>query len=67
MCVCVCMYACICACVPTALDAGVGGFILTGVKIGGLHFVFLYFCGCYGAGWVCACIHAYTYTNYLSA
>jgi len=48
-----------------ALVAGVGGYVLSGVEIGGLSCIFLYFGGCEGGGWVCACIRAYTHTNYL--
>ena len=29
-----------------ALVTGVGGYVLTGVEIGGLSSIFLYFCGC---------------------
>jgi len=32
----------------------------------GLSFIFLYFCGCEGGGWVYSCIRAYTHTDYLS-
>ena len=34
------------ACSWLALVAGVGGYVLAGVEIGGLSCVFLYFCGC---------------------
>jgi len=34
------------ACSWLALVAGVGGYVLTGVEIGGLSYIFLYFCGC---------------------
>ena len=34
------------ACPWLALVAGVGGYVLAGVEIGGLSFIFLYFCGC---------------------
>jgi len=42
------------------LVAGVEGYVLAGVEIGVLFCIFLYFCGCYGGEWVCACIRAYT-------
>ena len=48
-----------------ALVTGVGGYVLAGVEIWVLSSVFLYFCRCQGAGCVCACIRAYTHTNYL--
>jgi len=48
-----------------ALVAGVEGYVLTGVEIGVLSYIFLYFCRCWGGGWVCAGIHAYSHTNYL--
>jgi len=48
-----------------ALVAGVGGYVLTWVEIGGLPCMIFYFCGCYGGGWVRDCIRAYTHTNYL--
>jgi len=53
------------ACSWLALVTGVGGYVLAGVEIGGLSCIFLYFCGCWGGGWVCACIRTYTHTNYL--
>jgi len=53
------------ACSWLALVAGVGGYILVEVEIGVLSCIFFYFCGCYGGGWVGACIHTYTHTNYL--
>ena len=34
------------ACSWLALVAGVGGYVLAGVEIGGLSCIFLYFCGC---------------------
>jgi len=34
------------ACSCSALVAGVGGYVLVGVEIGGLSCIFLYFCGC---------------------
>jgi len=34
------------ACSWLALVAGVGGYVLAGVEIGGLSCTFLYFCGC---------------------
>ena len=48
-----------------ALVAGVGGYVLVGVEIWVLSCIFLYFSGCCGDGCVCACIRAYTHTNYL--
>jgi len=48
-----------------ARAAGVGGYVLTEVKIEVLSCLFLYFCGCQGGGWVCAFIRAYTHTNNL--
>ena len=48
-----------------ALVTGVGGYVLAGVGIGVLSRIFLYFPGCYGGVCVCACIRAYTHTNYL--
>jgi len=53
------------ACSWLALVAGVGGYVLVGVEIGGLSYIFLYFCGCWGGGCVCACIRAYAHTSYL--
>jgi len=53
------------ACSWFALVTGVGGYVLAGVEIGVLSCIFLYFCGCWGGGCVCACIRAYTHTNYL--
>jgi len=53
------------ACSLLALVAGVGGYVLVGVEIGVLSCIFLYFCGCFGGVCVCACIRAYTHTNYL--
>jgi len=47
------------------LVAGVGGYVLAGVEIGGLSCIFLYSCGCSSGGWVCAYIRAYTHTHYL--
>ena len=55
------------ACSWLALVAGVGGYALAGVEIGVLSCIFLFFCGCKGGGCVCACIRAYTHTNYLGA
>ena len=45
------VYAYMCACVYPACSwlapiAGVGGYVLTGVRIGGLPYMCLYFCGC---------------------
>jgi len=34
------------ACLWLALVAGVGGYVLVGVEIGGLSCISLYFCGC---------------------
>ena len=34
------------ACSLLALVTGVGGYILTGVEIRDLSYIFLYFCGC---------------------
>jgi len=51
------------ACSRLALVTSVGGYVLAGVEIGGLSCIFLYFCGCYGGGCVCACIYARTYTQ----
>jgi len=34
------------ACSLLALVTDVGGYVLTGVEIGGLSCIFLYFCGC---------------------
>jgi len=34
------------ACLWLALVAGVGGYVLVGVEIGFLSYIFLYFCGC---------------------
>jgi len=48
-----------------AIVAGIGDCVLVGVEIGVLSCIFLYFCGCYGGECVCACIPAYTHTNYL--
>ena len=48
-----------------ALVTGVGGYVLARVEIEVLSCIFLYFCGCQGGGCVCACIRAYTHTNYL--
>jgi len=53
------------ACSWLALVAGVGGYVLAGVEIGGLSCMFLYFCGFQGGGCVCARIRAYAHTNYL--
>jgi hypothetical protein len=53
------------ACSWLALVAGVRGYVLAGVEIGGLSCIFLDFCGCQGGVCVCACIRAYTQTNYL--
>jgi len=53
----------VCSCL--ALVAGVGGYVLTGVEIMGLSCIFFYFFGCWGGGWVCACIRACTHPNYL--
>jgi len=53
------------ACSWLALVAGVGGYVLAGVEIGGLSCIFLYFCGCEGGVCVCVCIRAYTHKNYL--
>ena len=47
------------------LVTGVGGYVLAGVEVGVLSCIFLNFCGCWGGGCVCACIRAYTHTNYL--
>jgi len=47
------------------LVAGAGGYVLAGVEIEVLSWIFLNFCGCLDSGWVCACIRAYTRTNYL--
>jgi len=51
------------ACSWLALVAGVAGYVLAGVEIGVLFCIFLYFCGCYGGGCVCACIRARTHTQ----
>ena len=50
------------ACPWLTLVAGVGGYVqsLAGEEIWGLFCIFLYFDGCLGGGWVCACIRAYT-------
>jgi len=53
------------ACSWFALVTGVGGYVLAGVEIGVLSCIFLYFCECEGGVCVCACIRAYTHTNYL--
>jgi len=34
------------ACSWLALVTGVGGYVLAGVEIGALSYIFLYFCGC---------------------
>jgi len=34
------------ACSWLALVTGVGGYVLAGVEIGVLSYIFLYFCGC---------------------
>ena len=53
------------ACSWLLLVVDVGGYVLTGVEIGGLSCILDYFGGCSGGGCVCACIRAYTHTNYL--
>jgi len=53
------------ACSLLALGPGVGGYVLTGVEIGGWSCIFLYSCGCEGGGWEGACIRMYTHTNFL--
>jgi len=47
------------------LVTGVGGYVLAGVEIGVLSCLFPYLGGCSGGGCACACIRAYTHTNYL--
>ena len=51
------------ACSWLALVTGVGGYVLAGVEIGVLSCIFLYFCGCYGGGCVCACMLVYARTH----
>ena len=48
-----------------AFVAGVGAYVLAGVEIRVLSCTFLWFCGCYGNGLLCACMRAYTHTDYL--
>ena len=45
------------------LVTGMGGYVLAGVEIGGLSYIFLYFGGRESGEWVCACIRAFTHTN----
>ena len=52
------------ACSWSALVAGVGGYVLAGVEIGGLSCIFLYFCGL--GWWAGGCLlYARTHTNCL--
>ena len=52
------------ACSLLALVTDVGGYVLTGVEIGGLSCIFLYFCGLLGWG-VCVCLYTRVHTHKL--
>ena len=52
-------------CSLLSLVAAVGGYFFKGVEIGALSCIFLYFCGCWGGGWVCACTRTHTQTTWV--